>query len=93
MYKGAVKNYVKNKLLVADIALNGNPPLDIQVNDDRLFCKVAAQASLGLGEAYVEGWFDAKQLDESIKRILESKLGQHLFSDDSSAIIQIDGFK
>lgn len=75
MYKNTIKKYVKNKLLIADIALNGNRPWDFQVNDERLYCKVATQGSLGLGEAYMEGWFEARQLDESIKRILESKLG------------------
>lgn len=72
MYHKVVKNLVKRKLLHADIALDGNRPWDFQVKDERLYRKVITQGSLGLGEAYMDGWFESKQLDESIKRILEN---------------------
>jgi cyclopropane-fatty-acyl-phospholipid synthase len=75
MFNRAIKKYVTDKLLSADIAIDGSRPWDIQVHDDRFYPKVAYEGSLGLGEAYMDGWFDAKNLDETIKRLLQSDLG------------------
>lgn len=76
MYKTAVKNLVKSKLLTADIELDGNRPWDIAVKDDRFFTKVAAQGSVGLGESYMNGWVESKKWDESISRILQTPLSK-----------------
>jgi cyclopropane-fatty-acyl-phospholipid synthase len=74
MFKTAIKKYIKNKLSNADIHIDGNRPWDIQVYDPRFFNKVLTQGSLGLGESYMDGWIDSKQLDESICRILSNKV-------------------
>lgn len=74
MYKTAIKKYINRKFTHADIHLNGNRPWDIQVHDERFFPKVFSQGSLGLGESFMDGWIDVKQIDESIRRIMESKL-------------------
>lgn len=74
MFKRAVKNYISKKLLTADIAINGNRPWDLQVHDDRFFSRVACQGSVGLGEAYMDGWFDVNRLDETVSRLLQSEL-------------------
>lgn len=60
----------------ARIALDGPSPWDIQVHDERLFGKVLRQGALGLGEAYVEGWWDCDRLDELFCRALRA--GLHL---------------
>lgn len=74
MYNKTLKSYVVERLAQADVNLNGNRPWDIQVHDDRFFHKVCTQGSLGFGEAYMKGWFDSPQLDESVSRILQAKL-------------------
>jgi len=48
----------------ADISIGGDRPWDIQLNGPGLPERVFAQGSLGLGDAYVEGLWDAPQLDE-----------------------------
>lgn len=76
MYQTAVKHYIKKKLLTADIDLDGSRPWDIKVHDDRFFPRVLHEGSLGLGEAYMDGWIDCHHIDQSIQRILQSKISK-----------------
>ncbi len=63
---------------LAEITINGNEKHDIQVHDDRLFQRVIAQGSRGLGETYVEGWWDCEALDEFFYRILNVGLDRRI---------------
>jgi len=56
------------------ININGSNPWDMKVNDDRTFMQALRNKNLGLGEAYMEGWWDCPQLDEFIFRILKARL-------------------
>jgi len=58
----------------AGIVINGANPWDIQVHDKRFYQRVLSEAELGLGESYVEGWWDCTAIDEFITRIHLSKL-------------------
>lgn len=62
----------------ADICIGGERPWDIQLNGPGLPERVFAQGSLGLGDAYVEGLWDAPQLDEFFNRLLAAHLDQHV---------------
>lgn len=55
----------------AGVEFNGNSPWDIQVHNPDLFDRVLAQGSLGLGEAYMDEWWDAKALDELFYRLMK----------------------
>jgi len=68
------KNIITDLLAGADIAINGKRPWDIQVHDDRLYRRLLNEAALGLGESYMDGWWDCEALDEFINRILRAKL-------------------
>jgi len=52
-----------------DVRLDGSRPWDIQVHDERLHRRVLAEGSLGLGEAYMDGWWDVELLDELFARL------------------------
>jgi len=56
------------------ITVDGPAAHDPQVHDSRFFQRVLSQGSLGLGESYVEGWWDAEAVDEFIHRILTGGL-------------------
>ncbi len=58
----------------ADIEINGSRPWDIQVHERRWYKRVIQDKNLGLGESYVDGWWDCQRLDEMICRILRSGL-------------------
>jgi cyclopropane-fatty-acyl-phospholipid synthase len=64
------KRVVTSILADAGITVNGPHSWDIQVHDERVYSRVLCQGSLGLGEAYMDGWWDSKHLDQSIARIL-----------------------
>jgi cyclopropane-fatty-acyl-phospholipid synthase len=65
-------------LQLADIRVNGNRPWDMQVHRPQTFQRVLAQGSLGLGESYVDGWWDCARLDEMICRALRAGLAERV---------------
>lgn len=65
---------LKEMLAGIGININGNNPWDIRVNDNRTYSQVLCNKNLGLGETYMEGWWDCPQLDEFICRILKAGL-------------------
>jgi len=65
-------------LAAADIRINGDRPWDIRVHDPRVFARVFAHGSLGFGEAYMDGWWDADRLDELMARIIGADLDRTL---------------
>ncbi len=65
---------VRELLGLAQVEVNGKNPWDIQVHDPRLYDRVLRDSSLGLGEAYVDGWWDAAAVDQFIARVLLADL-------------------
>jgi len=65
-------------LAPADIRINGDRPWDLQVHDERLYSRVLASGTLGAGEAYMDGWWDADALDELICRAVSAGLEYQL---------------
>lgn len=70
---GNYQNIVNEILQPADIKINGSKPWDIQVHNNDFYKRVVSQGALGLGESYMEGWWDAEALDETIFRVLRAK--------------------
>ncbi len=60
------------------VEIDGDRPFDIQVHDPRFFRRVLADGSLGLGESYIEGWWDCEDLTELHRRILFFDARAHL---------------
>ena len=50
------------------------PPWDMVVNNDATFPRIFAFGSLGMGESYMDGWWDCEQLDELIARASRANL-------------------
>jgi cyclopropane-fatty-acyl-phospholipid synthase len=63
-------------LAAADIRIDGARPWDMVVHNPRTAERILAHGSLGLGESYMEGWWDCAQLDEFIRRVLCARLDQ-----------------
>ncbi|HEY5613640.1 MAG TPA: cyclopropane fatty acyl phospholipid synthase [Lysobacter sp.] len=47
---------------------------DLQVHDQRLYARLLAQGSLGLGESYMDGWWDVRSLDGLLFRLLDARI-------------------
>lgn len=69
------KRLVEDILEPANVRINGNNPWDIQVHNDNFYSRLINDRELGLGESYMEGWWDAVQLEETFFRILRARLG------------------
>lgn len=65
-------------LAQAGVKLNGDRPWDIRIHDARTSRRVLALGSLGLGESYMDGWWDCEALDEFFCRILRAHLDERV---------------
>ncbi len=72
---------LEDLLARADIDLNGDRPWDIQIDDGRTFNRVLAQGSLGLGEAYMDGWWHCRRIDDFIYRVVRAGLDRQVKGD------------
>ena len=62
-------------LAEAGIEEGDKHPWDIQIRNPDLYRRVLRDGSLGLGEAYMEGWWECAALDEFFTRVL--RFGLH----------------
>ncbi|WP_288500995.1 cyclopropane fatty acyl phospholipid synthase [uncultured Erwinia sp.] len=69
---------VQEMLSQADIQINGSHPWDIQVLNPEFFKRVMQEGSLGLGESYMDGWWECERLDIFFQRVLKAHLDQQL---------------
>jgi len=68
----AARSIIETRLARAGVRIDGSRPWDLRVHDDRFFLRLLATGSLGLGESYVDGWWDAEALDELTDRVLRA---------------------
>lgn len=68
------KSKTREILEFGGIQINGPRPWDIQVVDDRFYSRVFAHHSLGLGESYMDGWWNAPRLDDFFYRLFKAEL-------------------
>ncbi|GDX05961.1 cyclopropane fatty acyl phospholipid synthase [Buttiauxella sp. A111] len=62
----------------ADIRFNGSRRWDIQVHNPDFYKRVLQEGSIGLGESYMEGWWDCAALDVFFEKILRAKLDEKM---------------
>jgi len=68
-----------NKLIEpSGVKINGSNPWDIQVHDERFYARVLKDNELGLGESYMDGWWDCEELDEMFYRLLRSGIDRKI---------------
>lgn len=72
------KQLLTSLLASANITINGNGPHDIQVHNEKFYSRVIREGTLGLGESYMDGWWDCAHLDGFFDDILSAKLYSHL---------------
>ncbi len=65
---------IEDLLLRGDIRTDGQRPWDIKVLNENFYDRVFKQGSLGLGESYMDGWWDCSSLDQMFYRIGKHKI-------------------
>jgi len=69
---------IESLLSLAGVRIDGDAPSDIRVHDTHLYSRILAHGSLGLGEAYMDGWWDAEDLDGFLFRLLDTRLDERV---------------
>ncbi|MGD9380248.1 MAG: cyclopropane fatty acyl phospholipid synthase [candidate division WOR-3 bacterium] len=69
-----LKKTADELLALADVKINGGNPWDMQIHNDDFYRRVLSQGSLGLGESYMDGWWDCEELDQFFYRIVRADL-------------------
>lgn len=69
---------VADLLAAADVRIDGTRPWDVRVHDPHFYARVLGQGSLGLGESYMEGWWDTESLDGFLYHLLQARLDRRV---------------
>ena len=70
---------IANEMLTrAGITVNGPHPFDIQVKHPDFFKRVLQEGSLGLGESFMDGWWDCERLDAFFSKVIRAGLEHQL---------------
>ena len=62
---------IRELLTAAGVEVGGVGPRDLRVHDRRFYDRVLSQGALGLGESYLDGWWDCDHIDQLVSRVLE----------------------
>ena len=68
------KRKIEELFALADVRVGGDRPWDIQVHNEGFYDRVLSQATLGLGEAYMDHWWDCEAIDEMITRVMRTDI-------------------
>jgi cyclopropane-fatty-acyl-phospholipid synthase len=71
------KRIIEDLLSYADVKIGGDRPWDMQVYNTGLYKLLLQKSTLGLGESYMDGWWDAKELDAFFAKTLRAKLDKN----------------
>ncbi|MHB8913141.1 MAG: cyclopropane fatty acyl phospholipid synthase [Lysobacter sp.] len=77
------RHRVQHLLARAGVRVGGSrdPDLrdcDLRVHDSRLYARLLAQGSLGLGESYMDGWWDTRSLDGLLFQLLDARTNERV---------------
>jgi len=72
------RQIITKLLAECDVRINGDAPYDIRVKNEDFYARALINGSLGLGESYMEGWWDAKDLEGFVYRLLVAQLDQRV---------------
>ncbi len=82
------RDLVQQVFSSADIRTDGSRPWDVRIRDDRFYDRVLASGNLGLGESYMDGWWETADLAEVISRLLKVD-AERLVGRNLSALLSV----
>ena len=74
------QDWLAQLLASADIHLNGNRAWDIHIKHPQLLKRLLSQGGLGLGESYMDGWWDCQAIDLMLERAIRARLHEQLLT-------------
>lgn len=70
------RQQIETLLAGADVKIGGSRPWDITTHNEALYQRVLSRGSMGLGESYMDGWWDCPSLDQFFDRVLSAGLDE-----------------
>jgi len=70
----SLRDILHRLLDASDVKIDGNRPWDIRVYNDKFYQQIFSKGSLGLGESYMDGWWDCEQLDQLFFKIIRAEM-------------------
>ncbi len=58
----------------AGVPIGGPESWSMRVHDERVWERLVGERELGIGESYMDGWWDADRLDEMLARVIASNI-------------------
>jgi cyclopropane-fatty-acyl-phospholipid synthase len=72
------KKIAEDLLGLAGVKVNGSNSWDIQVYNEAFYKRALTEGELGVGESYMDGWWDAEKIDELICKMHKAHLTQKI---------------
>lgn len=76
----SAQSFIAEQLKSVGVTINGSQDYDIQVYKDEFYTRVLHEGSLGLGESFVEKWWDCARVDLFIEKVRRANLSAQLKS-------------
>lgn len=73
-----VKAYAIKRLNELGIETNGVEPQSMVIHNDWVFHRLVCDGTLGLAEAYMDGWWDCVKLDEFFYKVFQANVYQEI---------------
>ena len=73
-----LRKRIGDLLARADVCIDGDRPWDMRIKGPGVLERLASRGSLGLGEAYMDGDWDAERLDEFFAHVLRAGLDRQV---------------
>src|SRR6202167_3695049 len=74
------RQIVTRLLSECGVRINGDAPYDIKVSNDDFYSRALLNGSLGLGESYMDGWWDTPDLEGFMYRLLSARIEQRVWT-------------
>lgn len=68
------KKIFKNLMALAHVTVNGSGPGDIIIKNEHFYERVLTQPALGLGESYMDNWWECSAVDQFIEKVLRANI-------------------
>jgi cyclopropane-fatty-acyl-phospholipid synthase len=76
--RSLAKTTITNLLQQSGVEINGTEPWDLQVHNERFYERIVRDTELGLGESYMDGWWDCQRIDLMIARLVETNIEEKI---------------
>ncbi len=76
----------------AGVKINGSKPWDIKVRNPKFYERCLQDGSLGLGESYMDGWWDCDKIDVLISSLIDSNI-KSSFSFNFKDLLRVTALK